>query len=243
MKEDFETIKAQLPGILKIASDFCGRPKKRGTCYFIKSPISHDKTWSLALYPASNTYCDFAGGNRGGDSISLMAHLKGVDNWTALKILKDFYGLSDAREQDKQETRRRILEQQEREQRKQDFKTALSARIDDLRRWENIYRLALKNRLYEPFTDEWAHCVNELHKTSYQLDILCASDCDSYRFMKTSSGSMPSDYWQWLIDALSILAECGVFQATAQELKEIRAQRDYELTRKPGGGRRCSIEW
>ena len=102
----------------------------------------------------------------------------------------------------------------------------------------------LKNRLYEPLTDEWAHCVNELHKTSYQLDILCASDCDSYRFMKASSDCIPSDYPQWLLDALSILAECGAFQPTREEIKEITAQRDFELTRKPGGAvRRCEIEW
>lgn len=242
MKEDFETIKAQLPGILKIASDFCGRPKKRGTCYFIKSPISHDKTWSLALYPASNTYCDFAGGNRGGDSISLMAHLKGVDNWTALKILKDFYGLSDAREQDKQETRRRILEQQEREQRKQDFKTALSAHIDDLRRWENIYRLAIEKAVFEPFSDMWCYIMEELQRTERKLDILCVADQQEYRLMKYSDRA-PSDYPQWLLDVLPILAERGAFQVTQNELAEIRAQRNYELTRKPGGGRRCSIEW
>lgn len=247
MKEDFQTIKEQLPPILQVASDFYGQPKKRGSHYFIKSPVSHDKTWSLALYPASNTYCDFAGGNRNGDSISLISYLRGVDNWTALKILKDFYGLADAREQDKQELRRKIQRQrqqeQEKRQRQQAFKTALFGCIDDLKRWEDIYKAVLKNRLYEPFTDEWAHCVNELHKTSYQLDILCASDCSSYRFMKASSGGMPSDYWQWLLDVLSILAECGAFQAIGEEIKEITAQRDFELTRKPGAERRCKVEW
>ena len=248
MKEDFQTIKEQLPGILKIASDFYGRPKKRGSHYFIKSPKSSDRTWSLCLYPSSNTYCDFAGGNRSGDSISLISYLRGTDNWTALQTLKDFYGLSDAKEQDKQEIRRKIQrqqqEQQERRRRQQDFKTALSACIDDLRRWENIYRLAIEKAVFEPFSDLWAYCVNELHKTSYQLDILCASDCDSYRFMKASSDGVPSDYWQWLIDALSILAECGAYRATQDELIEIRAQRNYELTRKPGGAvRRSEIEW
>lgn len=248
MKEDFQTIKEQLPGICKIASDFYQQPKKRGSHYFIKSPVSHDKTWSLALYPANNTYCDFAGGNHSGDSISLISYVRGVDNWQALKILKDFYGLSDAREQDKQELRRKIHRQrqqeQEKRQRQQAFKTALFGCIDDLKRWEDIYKAVLKNRLYEPFTDEWAHCVNELHKTGYQIDILCASDCDSYRFMKTSSGGMPSDYWQWLLDSLVILAECGAFQPTREEIEGITAQRDFELTRKPGGAvRRCEIEW
>lgn len=139
MREDFQTIKEQLPGILKIASDFCGQPKRRGSHYFIKSPSSNDRTWSLCLYPSSNTYCDFAGGNRSGDSISLISYLRGTDNWTALQTLKDFYGLSDAKEQDKQELRRKIQRQQEHERKKrqQTFKTALFGCTDDLQRWAN----------------------------------------------------------------------------------------------------------
>lgn len=139
MREDFQTIKEQLPGILKIASDFCGQPKRRGSHYFIKSPSSNDRTWSLCLYPSSNTYCDFAGENRSGDSISLISYLRGTDNWTALQTLKDFYGLSDAKEQDKQELRRKIQRQQEHERKKrqQAFKTALFGCTDDLQRWAN----------------------------------------------------------------------------------------------------------
>lgn len=145
MREDFQTIKEQLPGICKIASDFYQRPKKRGTCYFIKSPVSHDKTWSLCLYPASNTFCDFAGGNRCGDSISLISYIRGVDNWQALKILRDFYGLTDSKEQDRQEARRKIQLQQEWEKkklrRKRAFRAALFARIDDLKQWEEFIPL------------------------------------------------------------------------------------------------------
>lgn len=247
MKEDFETIKAQLPGILKIASDLYLTPKKRGSHYFIKSPVSHDRTWSLCLYPSSNTYCDFAGGNRNGDSISLISYLRGTDNWTALQTLKDFYGLSDAKEQDKQELRRKIQRQrqqeQEKRQRQQTFKTALFGCTDDLQRWANIYRLALKNRLYEPFSDMWCYIMDELQQTEHKLDILCGSNQSEYRFMKASSDCIPSDYPQWLLDALSILAECGAFRATEGEIREITAQRNYELTRKPGAERRCKIEW
>ena len=256
MKEDFQTIKEQLPGILKIASDFYGQPKKRGSHYFIKSPKTSDRTWSLCLYPSSNTYCDFAGGNHSGDSISLISYLMGTDNWTALQTLKDFYGLSDAKEQDKQELRRKIQRQQEQErkkrqqeqerkkrQRQQAFETALFSCTDDLQRWANIYRLALKNRLYEPLSDMWCYTMDELQRTEYKLDILCGSDQSEYRFMKASSDCIPSDYPQWLLDALSILAECGAFQPTREEIKKITAQRDFELTRKPGGERRCKVEW
>lgn len=246
MNEKFQTVKQRLPGIIKIASDFYQQPKRLGSCYFVKSPKTADKHESLCLYPDSGRFVDFANGGFQGDSIAFLAYIRDCNQWQALKELQAYYGLMDSREQDKQELQRRIRlqkEQERKKRRKQAFKTALSARIDDLRRWENIYRLALKNRLYEPFTDEWEHCMNELHKTSYQLDILCASDCDSYRFMKTSS-RIPSDYWQWLLDALSILAEYGAFQPTREEIREITAQRNFELTRKPGGAaRRCEIEW
>lgn len=246
MKEDFQSIKEQLPGILKISSDFYQQPKKRGSYYFIKSPASHDKTWSLCLYPANNTYCDFAGGNRSGDSISLVSYIKGVDNWKALQTLKEFYGLEDARAQDKQETRRRILVQQEQEQKKrqrqQAFKIALFGEISHLRKWESIYTITLKNRLYKPYSDMWCYIMDELQRTECKLDTLCATSQSEYRFMKYSD-RVPSDRPQWLLDALSILAECGTFQPTREEIEEITAQRNFELTRKPGGAvRRCEIE-
>ena len=170
-----------------------------------------------------------------------------MDNWKALQTLKEFYGLEDARAQDKQETRRRILAQQEQErkkrQRQQAFKTALFGEISHLKKWANIYRIVLKNRLYEPFSDMWCYIMDELQRTECRLDILCGTNQSECRFMKYSD-CIPSDRPQWLIDSSAILAECGAFQATAEELKEVTAQRDYELTRKPGGAvRRCEIEW
>lgn len=246
MKEDFELIKGQLPEICKIASDFYQRPKKRGSHYFIKSPVSHDKTWSLALYPSSDTFCDFANGSRSGDSIGLISYLKSVDNWRALQILKDFYGLEGARERDEQEMRRCILEQQEQErkkrQRKRAFKVALFRQIDSLKRWEDVYTLALEKRLYEPFSDMWRFIMDELQRTKCKLDILCGSDQHSYRFMKRGS-KYSSDRPQWLLDVLEMLAECGAFQTTQSELAEIKAQRDFELIKEPGAERRCGIEW
>lgn len=246
MREDFRRIKEQLPGICKIASDFYLVPKKRGSHYFIKSPVSHDKTWSLALYPASDTFCDFANGNRSGDSVSLVSYLKGVNNWQALQTLKDFYGLEDAREQDKQELQRRIQLQQERERKKrqwqQAFKTVLFRQIDSLRLWEDFYTFALENCLYEPLNDMWCYIMDELQRTEYRLDILCGTNQSGYRSMKYSD-CVPSDYPQWLLDSLAILLEAGVFQATREEIGQIITQRDYELTKKPGGVSRCEIEW
>lgn len=248
MKEDFQIVKMRLPGICKIASDFYLTPKRKGSVFFVKSPYAHDSDWSLALYTNNNMFVDFANGGFKGDSIAFLAYIRDCNQWQALKILKDFYGLSDAKEQDKQELRRKIQRQQEHErkkrQRQRAFKVVLFGCTDDLQRWANIYRLALENRLYESLSDMWCYIMDELQRTEYRLDILCGSDQSEYRFMKKSSDCIPSDYPQWLLDALSILAECGAFQPTREEIKEITAQRDFELTRKPGGAvRRCEIEW
>lgn len=55
--------------------------------------------------------------------------------------------------------------------------------------------------------------------------------------------NLSSDRYQWLLDVLGVLQEQGTFTATAGELEEITAQRNFELTRQPGAERRCSVEW
>ena len=76
------------------------------------------------------------------------------------------------------------------------------------------------------------------------LDILTGADCKAYPRMKAYHENLPSDRYQWLLDVLAVLAEGGAFEATTEELKEITAQRDFELTRKPGAAvRRCGVEW
>lgn len=103
--------------------------------------------------------------------------------------------------------------------------------------------LALEKRLYEPFSDMWCFIMDELQRTKCKLDILCGSDQHSYRFMKRGS-KYSSDRPKWLLDTMLILSECGAFEATQNELAEIRAQRNYQLTGQPGGAvRRCDVEW
>lgn len=248
MKSDFITIKQQLPGIVRVVSDFYQTPRKKGSVFFVKSPATHDRTASLALYPNSNRFTDFANGNHSGDIIGFISYVRGCNNWEALQTLKDFYGLVDSREQDRQEAQRRIQLQREQErkkaERKQAFYRALWAQIDDLKRWAVIYSTAIEKAVFEPFSDEWCHCVNELQKTEHKLDILCAADCREYMRLKPYHENLPSDRFKWLLDVLAVLAEGGAFTATKEEIKEITAQRDFELTRKPGAAvRRCGIDW
>lgn len=242
MKSDFTLAKEELQriGIKRVAADFYAEPKRKGSVYFVKSPATHDKTASLALYPNSNRFTDFANGNLSGDCIAFVAYIKNINQWQALKELQTYYGLTDAREHDRQEAQRRIQLQQEQERRKEErrqaFYRALWTQIDDLKRWAVIYSTAIEKAVFEPFSDTWAYCVNELQKTEYRLDILCAADCKAYPRMKAYHEYLPSDRYKWLLDVLAVLAEGGAFTATEEELREIKAQAAFEVQRKPGGG-------
>lgn len=249
MKEDFEMAREELSsiGILKVVSDFYVRPKRKGSCYFVKSPKSADKHESLALYPGNNRFVDFANSGESGDIISFLAYVKGCNQWEALQILRDFYGLSNSREKSQTEVRRRILlqqqEERQREERKRAFRAALSGQIGELRQWAGICGFALEKGLYAPFSELWTYCVRERERAERKLDILCAVDCREYPRLKAYSENLPSDRFQWLLDVLSLLAECGAFQATAEELKELKEQAAFELRREPGAERRCKVEW
>lgn len=250
MKQDFIFAKEELQriGIIRVSMDFYTEPKRKGSTFFVKSPAGTDRTASLALFPNSNRFTDFANGNYSGDIVGFVAYVRGCNNWEALQTLKDFYGLMDSREADKQEAQRRIQLQQEQErkktERKQTFYRALWAQIDHLKRWEYIYRLAIEKAVFEPLSDTWTYCVNELQKTEYKLDILCAADCKAYPRMKAYHENLPSDRYQWLLDVLGVLQEYNAFTVTEEELREIKTQAAFEVQRKPGAAvRRCSIDW
>ena len=238
MKEDFRLAREELGGIgiLKVAADFYAEPRRKGSVFFVRSPKTTDKHWSLALYPGNNRFVDFANSGESGDIISFVAYIRDSDQWTALQTLRDFYGLTDAREKDREEIRRRILlqqrEEQQRVERKRAFRAALSGEISRLRKWAGICSLALEKGLYEPHSELWAYCIHELQRTEYKLDVRSGADIREYPILKY--GNLPSDRPKWLLDSLAILAESGAFQATAEELKELK---------EPGAERRCGIEW
>lgn len=239
MRKDFERVKMKVH-VEDVAYHLLGEPV-RGMFRF-----PGERTPSIKVYPETNSFFDFGRGV-GGDSVKLWAHIRRCDSWDALKEIKALYGIMDT--PDKESARKRIKHQEKerrrQEERKQEFENALFGEVDRLKHWADIFRMALEKRLYEPFSDMWAYCVNELQGIEYKLDILCASDLKTYRRMKPKPGlGLGSDRPQWLLDALSILEEAGLFQAAEDELMEIKAQRDFELLeRMPGKDRVCSIEW
>ena len=235
MKSDFKLAIPDLNriGIVRVSTDFYTEPKRKGTVFFVRSPAGIDRTASLALFPNSNRFTDFSNANYSGDIIGFVAYVKGCNQWQALKELQAYYGLTDSREQDRQEAQRRILLQQQEERRKEErrqgFYRALWEQIDDLKRWAVIYSTAIEKELFEPFSDEWCYCLNEKQKVEYRLDILCAADCREYMRLKPFHEDLPSDRYKWLLDCLAVLAEGGAFTATEEELKEIKAQAVFEV--------------
>lgn len=248
-KEDFrlKILELNKIGIIRISTNHYMEPRRRGSIFFVKSPVSADKTESLAIFPSSNRFCDFANGNKSGDIVGFYAYLKNCNQWQALKELSDYYGL-EGEQPDKEKTRRRIQQQQVEERkraaRKQAFHNALFGEIDRLKDKLREYRLVLENGKIEPFSDLWAYVMNEIQGAEYRLDILTAADMATYRRMKPNSDlGLSSDRPAWLLDCPAILSEIGAFEATEEEIEEITAQRDYELCRVPGRDRRCEVEW
>lgn len=223
MKQDFITAREELSrtGILQVSRDFYMEAVRKGNTYFVKSPKTQDKHYSLALWTNTNMYTDFANGNIGGDIISFVAYVKNTSQWEALQLLRGFYNITGSNDADRTETIRKIALQQKEEhmkaERKKQFRCALSGCISSLKHWAYIYSTALEKCLYEPFSDMWCYCMDELQKVNYRLDILCATDFKAYRCMKHYG-----DYNTWLLDVLGVLESMGIFKATPGELKEIR---------------------
>lgn len=230
----FQTVNESLE-MLQVARHFGYESNRSG---FIHSPFKEERTASCKMYPHS--FCDFST-NTGGDCIKFTSMVLGVNNWEACQYLVQAFSLpislsggTDRRE----EIERQQRERQRQEERKQEFRVALLGEIDSLKRWADIYRTAIDKQLYEPFSDMWGYCINELQKAEYKLDILCAADQGAYRRMKTNAvAGLPSDYQRWLLDMRAILAEDGAFQASQSELTEIQVQRVSEPNRRPEYGR------
>lgn len=243
---DFQLIKEQLNeiGIYRVSSDLYYQPNSRG---FVKSPVTTDKTPSCKLYSDSNTYCDFANGNKGGDIISFIAYTHQLNNFEALKLLSEYYRIDMNDEKSAYERKWLIqkakYEREQKRQRKKHFHQSRYELIDKLKSEEEILKNNIKSS--NPFSDVWCDCTNELKIVSYKLDVLCASDMNTYRRLKPKpSKGIGSDRPLWLLDCIEIPKQYGRFVPTEDEIKELKEQYRFELTeRKIGVNRVCKVDW
>lgn len=86
MKENFEKIKEQVR-IEDLAQYLLGCPVHGMYRY------PGERTPSIKMYPATNSFYDFGRG-AGGDCVRLWSHVKGCDSWTALREIAALYGIS-----------------------------------------------------------------------------------------------------------------------------------------------------
>ncbi len=246
-RENFTVAKRYLEqiGILQISKDFYMIPRKAGVNYVVKSPTSEDKHWSCILYPQTNSFVDFSNAGYGGDIIRFVSYVRGLDNWRSLQLLRDFYELPIGEKGTREDIRRKIQLQKQEEERKearrQEFFSALLSCIYDLKKQENKLKSVLDS--LELSGDDWITIRSWLSEVTWKLDTLCVASCRYRRLKSNAFLGLPSDRPKWLLDALDILREEGVFEATDEELKEIQVQKEFETQREPGRDRRCRVEW
>ncbi len=77
--------------IVKVIERFI-EVKKKGSAFFAKSPWSEDRTASLAIFPATQTFKDFSSG-KGGDAIHFVREHKGFSFYEAVKTIADICGI------------------------------------------------------------------------------------------------------------------------------------------------------
>lgn len=165
MREDFEQIRRQI-SIETIAGYLL---RKQGRMYIYPG----ERTGSIKLYPASNTFYDFGRGC-GGDSVKLWSHIKGCDSWMALREIKEVFGLDTP---DKQYSRDLIRQQEQ--ARKQQIETEKKAKrrwvrqIEELKAECSLYQAILDSGHCEPYSWLWCTAVNGLTSASGKADMLC----------------------------------------------------------------------
>ena len=207
MRSDFLEVRNKVR-IEDTARALLGEPSSGG---FYRFP--GERTDSIKIYRTTNSFYDY-GRCVGGDAISLCASVRGCSQWQALQEIKRLYGLEN--EPDKATSTRQtrsdiakiaLQQRQQREEaaREQAFQDALNAEIDSLKRRLAVYEAALRRRENQPFSDVWILLVEARQAVEYKLDILCASDQDTYRKMKRDS----ADYNEWRADCKTILREAG----------------------------------
>lgn len=219
MNKIFRQVKERLD-IRQVVEYFGYNPDKAG---FVYSPFNQERTPSCKLYYRTNTFYDFSS-NIGGDVISFAAAVLEVDNWRACQYLVEAFSLSfslSGSTDNQVEIEQRETEQRRQQQREQELKAAWRKEVEFLKQREEIYKRALKEKRFPPFSESQVFLVAELQQISYKLDILCASDQATYRRLKPKiERGLSSDRPEWLLDILSILEEDNICIATQEELEE-----------------------
>lgn len=143
--------------------------EKQGHLYKFPS----ERTASIRIYSATQSFYDFGRGC-GGDVIRLWSHVRGVDSWTALKQIRECFGLNTP---DKAHSRDLIRKQEEARRRQQEAKKQKQERwirqVDKLKAEAELLSGILSSGHCKPLSWLWCVCQNRLTTVNIQLDLLC----------------------------------------------------------------------
>lgn len=164
-KEDFELIRQQI-NIEAVANHLM---KKQGKNYIFPS----EKSASVRIYPETQSFYDF-GRAIGGDEIRLWSHVRDVDSWTALRQIRETFGLNTPNRKNSRD----LIRQQEQARQKQQ-----QAEKAEKRRWRlqvealqgecELYQSILDSGHCEPLSWLWCICQNRLTSASGKADLMC----------------------------------------------------------------------
>lgn len=170
MEEYFKNVKAEV-NINDVATRLLGEPIRGMHKY------PGEKTASLKIYPETRSFYDFGRGV-GGDVIRLWSHIKGCDNWAALREICALYGIStDLNTADGKSIAERIRRQEraqkEREQAKKHKQRQWVKEVERLQEWRKLCQNLLDSGHLPPFCDVRSWCYSEIQIADHKLDILC----------------------------------------------------------------------
>lgn len=132
-----------------------------------------ERTASIRIYPVTQSFYDFGRGC-GGDVIRLWSHVRGVDSWTALKQIRECFGLNVP---DKAHSRDLIRKQEESRRQQIEAKKQEKKRwrieVDRLKAESSFYQAILEGEHCKPLSWLWCTCKNRLTTVEGKLDLLC----------------------------------------------------------------------
>lgn len=143
--------------------------QKQGKNYIFPS----EKNASIRLYQNTQSFYDF-GRACGGDVIRLWSHVRGVDSWTALKQIRECFGLNTPN----RAYSRDLIRKQEQARRQQiEAKKQKQERwvrqVDELKAEAELLSEILRSAHCKPLSWLWCVCQNRLTTVEGKLDLLC----------------------------------------------------------------------
>lgn len=165
LQADFELIRRKID--ISTVADYL--LEKDGRLY--KYP--GERTASIRIYTKTQSFYDY-GRACGGDAVRLWSHVRKVDSWTALKQIRECFGLNmPDRKNSRDLIRQQELAQQQQKAAEKAAKRAWVRQVDQLKQQCSFYQAILNSEHCEPLSWAWCTAKNNLTIAAGLLDLLC----------------------------------------------------------------------